>query len=76
MEQREKDYQIAVEIGKMLLDKNKELEDKNDEMKTQYTLLVILRVVSHLKSSSFKKEKMNFRLYLMSTKLFPKRMTN
>eukprot|EP01114_Cavostelium_apophysatum_P007635 TRINITY_DN1977_c0_g3_i1.p1 TRINITY_DN1977_c0_g3~~TRINITY_DN1977_c0_g3_i1.p1 ORF type:complete len:748 (+),score=244.89 TRINITY_DN1977_c0_g3_i1:240-2483(+) len=38
MEQREKDYQIAVEIGKMLLDKNKELQDQVDDTKTQYTL--------------------------------------
>ena len=40
MEQREKDYQIAVEIGKMLLDKNKELQDRVDDTKTQYTLWV------------------------------------
>jgi hypothetical protein len=40
MEQREKDYAVAVEIGKMLLDKNKELQDQNTEMQGQIELLV------------------------------------
>ena len=35
MEQREKDYQVAVEIGKMLLDKNKELSDINAQLRIQ-----------------------------------------
>jgi len=36
MEQREKDYAIAVEIGKMLLDKNKELQEENLSYQQHY----------------------------------------
>ncbi|PRP76950.1 viral A-type inclusion protein [Planoprotostelium fungivorum] len=39
MEQREKDYAIAVEIGKMLLDKNKELQDQNNSFQMQVKIL-------------------------------------
>jgi hypothetical protein len=48
LEQREKDYQIAVEIGKMLLDKNKDLDDEKEVLRQQYE-----QTVSHVKKRLF-----------------------
>jgi hypothetical protein len=40
MEQKDRDYQTAVKIGKLMLNRNEELMGQNDDLKQKYEMLV------------------------------------
>jgi hypothetical protein len=51
LENKEKDYQVAMAIGKMLLEKNKDLTEQQDVLKGQYEEAVsIINIISNLYS--------------------------
>jgi len=71
--QKEKDYQIVVEVGKLLLEKNKELTENHDSMRSQFEIALHERdlQINHLLSKTGKEQdrEKEFQNELQSLKL-------